>query len=104
MSQSTFKCTNCGYIPRDLPVSGSWYCPKCGKRMTIPQHRPRVARKFYKKPVTTQKTRDQITRKIYEKLTYDKIPDLGFKEPYLNPKIEPIIPKRRNKIRLFYKE
>ncbi|MFX0210882.1 MAG: hypothetical protein ACFFDT_33190 [Candidatus Hodarchaeota archaeon] len=104
MSQKKIKCTNCGHIPRDLPVSGSWYCPKCGKRTEIPHHRPRVARKFYKKPQITQKSRDQVTRKIYDRLTYEKTPDLGFKEPYLKPKINPILPKRRNKIRLFYKK
>ncbi|UCG90140.1 MAG: hypothetical protein JSU57_06705 [Candidatus Heimdallarchaeota archaeon] len=104
MAQRNIKCTNCGHIPRDLPVSGFWYCPKCGKRMEIPHHRPRVARKFYKKPQITQKSRDQVTRRIYDRLTDEKTPDLGFKEPYLKPKINPILPKRRDKIRLFYKK
>ena len=91
-------------MPRDLPVSGSWYCPKCGKRTVIPQQRPRATRKFYKKPTIPTRSRDQITTKLYNKMTYDKPTDHGFKEPYLNPKIKPIIPKRRDKIRLFFKE
>jgi predicted RNA-binding Zn-ribbon protein involved in translation (DUF1610 family) len=104
LAQKTFKCANCGYIPRDLPVSGSWYCPKCGKRMVISQQRPRVTRKFYKKPTITHKSRDRITTSLYDKMTYDQPTDHGFKEPYLNPKINPVIPKRRDKIRLFFKE
>ena len=104
MDKKIFKCSNCGYIPRDPPTFGSWYCPKCGKHMTIARQRPRVARKFHKKPEITQKTRDQISSKIYEKLTYGKAPDLGLKEPYMNPKISPILPKKRDKIQLFSKK
>ncbi|MHA2243404.1 MAG: hypothetical protein ACXADY_00385 [Candidatus Hodarchaeales archaeon] len=104
MNKKIFKCTNCSHIPRDPPISGSWYCPKCGKRITIAQQRPRAPRKFHKKPKIIQKSRDQVTTKIYDKLTYEKAPDLGFKEPYMNPKISPIIPKRRDKIQLFFKK
>lgn len=104
MAQKEIKCTSCGYIPRDLPVSGSWYCPKCGKRMVIPKQRPQVTRKYYKKPTPTSKSRDRITTSLYTKMTFDNPTDHGFKEPYINPKINPIIPKRRDKIRLFFKE
>ena len=98
MAYKTFKCTKCGYIPRDLPVSGSWYCPKCGKRTAIPQKRPRATRKFYKKPTIATRSRDQITTKLYNKMTYDKPTDRGFKEPYLNPKIKPIPPAHTSSV------
>ena len=104
MTQKKIQCTNCGHIPRDLPVSGSWFCPKCGKRSTFSHHRPKVTRKFYKKPDITRKSRDQITTKIYDNLTFDKSPDLGFKEPYINPRINPILPKKRTKLRIFFEE
>jgi len=104
MSHQNVKCSKCGYTPRDSPVSGVWYCPKCGKRMTIAASRPRVTRKFYRKPVTVQKSRDQVTSQIYRKLADEKPTDLGLKESYLNPKIDPILPKPRDKMRLFYKK
>ena len=72
--------------------------------MVIPHQRPRVARKFYKKPTIAPKSRDRITTRLYDKMTHEKSPDHGFKEPYLNPKISPIIPKRRDKVRLFFKK
>ena len=72
--------------------------------MEIPQHRPRVSRKFYTKPKKIRRTRDQITTTIYDKLTYEKTSNLGFKEAYLNPKIAPILPRIRDKIKLFFKK
>ena len=104
MAQKDFRCKSCGYIPRDIPRSGRWFCPKCGKSATIATQRPRVPKKFHRTPTRIRKTQDQIATQIYDKLAASKLTDLGFKEPYLNPKISHIIPQKREKIRLFYKK
>jgi uncharacterized Zn finger protein (UPF0148 family) len=104
MSQSVFRCPNCGYIPREPPISGSWYCPKCGKRMEISQPHPHTVKKSYKKPLYTQTSRDHMISQIYDKLKHEKKTDSGYKEPYLNPKIPPIQLKKRKNIRFFFKK
>lgn len=103
MSQKRFSCSNCGYIPKVTP-SGIWYCPKCGKKSTISKRSSRVVKRYYSKPKPIQTSRDQVISQIYDKLTYHKPNDLGYKDPYLNPSIQPIEPKKRKKIRLFFKK
>ena len=105
MDGNPFRCKNCGHIPRSPPHSGSWYCPKCGKRMTISAPQSSRPRRIPPKSVKrARKSRDQVTRQIYQSFTYEKSPNLGFKEPYINPNIHPIAPKKRNKIRIFTKK
>ena len=104
MEQKPFKCDKCGFTPRDNPVSGVYYCPKCGHRMTIATSRPRRVKRYSPKPQKTRVSRDQVYNQMYSKLTSEKPQDLGYKEPYLKPDIAPILPKRRDKIRLFFKK
>jgi uncharacterized Zn finger protein (UPF0148 family) len=101
--ESKFKCQFCGYIPRshEQPSTGAWYCPKCGKRTTIRLTVPSPKRTSYKTPRSRQASRDQISSQIYRELTKDKNQQLGLKEPYLNPTIQPIKPKLRKKVRIF---
>ena len=105
MSQDRFRCQNCGYTPSKSPVSGAWYCPKCGKRTNIPKNRPHVAKKWYRSaPIKKTVSRDQVMSRIYHNLASRTSPDLGLKERYLNPSLPPIEPKERKKIRLFIKK
>ncbi len=106
MEKKEFKCQFCGYFPRnhERPTSGSWYCPKCGRR-TISQQARAPTKKFTpKKPQPRRTSRDQITSQIYNKLTEQTSHDYGLKEPYLNPKIQPIKPKLRKRIRIFSRQ
>jgi uncharacterized Zn finger protein (UPF0148 family) len=100
-----FRCQFCGYTPplQEQPRSGTWFCPKCGKRVSISQPviLPRQSSK--KSSKRGKKTRDQITNQIYSKITKKTPPDLGLKEKYLNPENEPIVPKIRKKVRIFSK-
>ncbi|MHA2073312.1 MAG: hypothetical protein ACXACU_04530 [Candidatus Hodarchaeales archaeon] len=104
MEQRPFKCEKCGFTPRNTPVSGVWYCQKCGHRMRITQTRPHRVKRYSQKPKVTKVSRDQVYNQMYNQFTSEKPNDLGYKEPYLKPDITPIIPKRRDKIRLFYKK
>jgi len=105
LTNSKIRCKFCGYSPppNEQPNSGTWFCPKCGKRVLI--SRPVIfSRKSYSKNIhKSQKTRDQISNQIYSKITEKSSPDLGLKEKYLRPLIEPITPKKRKKIRVFSK-
>ncbi len=104
MRESEFKCQFCGYVPRsnEQPVTGAWYCPKCGKRTTIRLTVPSPRKFSAKKPQSRQTSRDRISSQIYSKFTKEKIQDFGLKDPYLNPSIQPIKPKLRRKVRIFY--
>lgn len=105
MNQDRFQCKNCGYAPSESPVSGAWYCPKCGKRTKISSNRPRVSKKrYHASPIKTTVSRDQVMSQIYDNLASRSSPDLGLKEPYLNPSFSPIEPKERKKVRLFIKK
>lgn len=104
MSLTQFKCNNCGYIPRDKPTSGRWFCPKCGKVTKIASSQPRVTRKYDRKPVYPTRSRDQVMDQIFQDLVKEKKPNLGYKEPYIHPEVPVIIPKLRYKLRLFLKE
>ena len=103
MKETEFKCQFCGYIPRshEQPVTGAWYCPKCGKRTTIRLTVPPPRRTSYKKPQTRQESRDRISSQIYSKLTQVKSQNFGLKDPYLNPSIQPIKAKVRKKVQIF---
>ena len=103
MNETEFKCQFCGYAPRshEQPVTGAWYCPKCGKRTTIRLTVPPPRKRSYKKPQSRQMSRDRISSQIYSKLTQEKTQDYGLKDPYLNPNIQPIKPKLRKKVRIF---
>ncbi|MFX0184972.1 MAG: hypothetical protein ACFE95_17960 [Candidatus Hodarchaeota archaeon] len=103
MIQKRFSCNNCGYIPQIAP-SGIWYCPKCGKKSIISKKSSRAIKRYYHKPKPVQTSRDQVISQIYDKLTYPEPNDHGYKDPYLNPSIQPIEPKKRKKIRLFFKK
>ena len=105
MNNNTIQCKFCGYTPplQEQPRSGTWFCPKCGKRVSISQPAIRSRQKSTKSSRKSKKTRDQIINQIYSKITKKSPPDLGLKEKYLNPKNEPIIPKSRKKIRFFSK-
>ncbi|MHA1940339.1 MAG: hypothetical protein ACXAB2_01435 [Candidatus Hodarchaeales archaeon] len=99
-----FKCKYCNFIPRsnEIPSTGVWYCPKCGKRTTLERAR-KIPRKFIHQKKTAKKiTRDQASSKIYSKFTFEKKPDFGLKAPYLKPTIKEIQPKIRKHIRVFY--
>lgn len=104
MGQNVFRCEKCGFLPRDSPVSGVWYCRKCGHKMRIANTRPRRTTTYSKKPKSVGTSRDQVYSQMYSKFTTDKPIDLGYKEPYLNPNINLILPKKRTKIRTFFKE
>lgn len=104
MGQTEFRCEKCGFYPRDSPVSGFWYCQKCGHKMRIASARPRRTVKYSKKPKSAGTSRDQVYSQMYSKFTTDKPIDLGYKEPYLKPNINLILPKKRTKIRTFYKK
>ena len=104
MERKPFKCEKCGFTPRDVPVSGVWYCQKCGHRMRITTSRPRRVKRYSPKPKKTRVSRDQVYTQMYSKFTSEQPQDLGYKEPYLKPDIAPILPKRRDKIRLFFKK
>ncbi len=105
MNNIEISCKFCGYAPpqHEQPRSGTWFCPKCGKRVSIsqPVFLPRQSRT--KNLPTRRKTRDEISNQIYSNITKTSPPDLGLKEQYLKPVIEPIIPKKRKKIRIFSK-
>ena len=103
MGQNSFRCEKCGYTPRDSPLSGIWYCQKCGHRMKIANRHSHKAPTYYKKPEPVRTSRDQVYSQMYSKLTSERPLDIGYKEPYIKPNIDPIFPKRRDKIRLFYK-
>ena len=79
MSHSEFKCTNCGYIPRDSPVSGKWYCPKCGKRSTIKIEQPRRSRSYLQHKNIHQKSKDEVYHDIYNHLNYKKLMQISRK-------------------------
>ncbi len=104
MGQNSFRCEKCGHIPRDSPISGIWYCEKCGHRMRIASNRSHKVPTYYKKPKPIGTSRDQVYSQMYSKLTSEKSLDIGYKEPYIKPNIDPIEPKRRDKIRFFYKK
>jgi uncharacterized Zn finger protein (UPF0148 family) len=103
VKESKFNCQFCGYVPRshEEPVTGAWYCPKCGKRTTIRLTVPSPRKTSFKKPKSPKLSRDRISSQIYSKLTQEKTQDYGLKDPYLNPKIQPIKPKLRKKVRIF---
>jgi uncharacterized Zn finger protein (UPF0148 family) len=103
MEQRGYSCSNCGYIPQVTP-SGVWYCPKCGKKSSVTKRSSRAVKKYYSKPKPVQISRDQVASQIYQKLTYPKSEDIGYKDQYLNPSIQPIEPKKRDKVRLFFKK
>ncbi|MHA1215269.1 MAG: hypothetical protein ACTSPG_08215 [Candidatus Hodarchaeales archaeon] len=84
-------------------MSGSWYCPKCGKKSSLLTDQLRSAHTYRKKVVEIKKSKDEIYDQIYTRLTIKEKKDLGYKSPYLNPSIKSIEPKQREKIRLFYK-
>ncbi|MFX0209740.1 MAG: hypothetical protein ACFFDT_27410, partial [Candidatus Hodarchaeota archaeon] len=94
----SYSCSNCGYIPQVTP-SGIWYCPKCGKKSTITKRSSRTVKRYYSRPKPVQTSRDQVTSQVYEKLTFSKLNNTGYKDQYLNPLIQPIEPKKREKIR-----
>ena len=104
MQKKPFKCDKCGFSPRHPPVSGVWYCPKCGHRMRMIISRPRRIPQYSQKPKKAAVSRDQVYTQMYSKLTSENPHDLGYKEPYLKPDIATILPKRRDKIRLFFKK
>ena len=103
MESREFRCQFCGYFPRnhEQPSSGSWYCPKCGKRTVLSQTRSSIKRIPPKRSQSRSTSRDRITSQIYRKLAQRSSPDHGLKEPYLNPKIQPIKPRKRKEIRIF---
>ncbi len=104
MNLVQFKCNNCGYIPRDKPTSGRWFCPKCGKVTLIASSQPRKPRKFDRKPIYRTRSKDQVMDQIYQDLAKEKNSNLGYKEPYIHPEVPVIVPKPRYKLRLFFKE
>ena len=107
MNENEFKYQFCGYIPREneQPRTGSWYCPKCGKRTTIKLTVPSPRKiALLKKQQRRQTSRDQISSQLYQELTKDINPNFGLKDPYLNPNISPIKPKNRKKVRVFAKK
>ena len=99
------SCQFCGFTPpqHEQPRSGTWFCPKCGKRVLISQPVILPRRSPSKHTPRTKKSRDQISNQIYSKITKISSPDLGLKEKYLKPKLEPIMPKKRKKVRIFSK-
>ncbi len=103
MKETKFKCQFCGYVPHshEQPGTGSWYCPRCGKRTTIRLNVPRPKKFSQKPPQSRQISRDQISSKIYNELTKGKGPEFGLKEPYIKPMIQPIKPKIRKEVRIF---
>ncbi|WP_455143183.1 hypothetical protein [Candidatus Hodarchaeum mangrovi] len=101
MSHSEFRCINCGYIPHESPVSGNWYCPKCGKRSTIKIEQPLHVRSYLRHKSVHQRSKDEIYNDIYKKLTLEEKQELGYKEPYINPVLSSVEPKKRETIRLF---
>ncbi len=105
LNNNEISCQFCGYTPpqHEQPRSGTWFCPKCGKRVSISQPVILPRQSHSKKLPRRQKTRDQISNQIYSNITKTSTPDLGLKEQYLKPVVEPIIPKKRNKIRIFSK-
>ncbi|MCK4847524.1 MAG: hypothetical protein KAT16_00705 [Candidatus Heimdallarchaeota archaeon] len=105
MKNIKFNCQFCGYTPpiEEQPRSGAWFCPKCGKRVLISQPVIYPRSSSPKNIRRNKKTRDQITNQIYSKITKKSTPDLGLKEKYLKPLDEPIVPKKRNKVRIFTK-
>jgi predicted nucleic-acid-binding Zn-ribbon protein len=105
LNNNAIQCKFCGYTPplQEQPRSGTWFCPKCGKRVLISQPVILPGQKITKSSRKSKKTRDQITNQIYSKITKNVPPDLGLKEKYLNPRLEPIVPKKRKKIRIFSK-
>lgn len=101
MSHSEFRCIYCGFIPRESPISGNWYCPKCGKRSSIKIEQSRRVRPVFKHKNIHPKSKDEIFHDIYKKLTLEEKQELGYKEPYINPSISLVEPKKRENIRLF---
>ncbi|NHJ00527.1 MAG: hypothetical protein EAX86_00215 [Candidatus Heimdallarchaeota archaeon] len=104
MSNPDLKCSNCGYNPRQVPKSGVWYCPKCGRRnVKIERNYAQKGSRYPKKSILPSMSRDQVMKQLYEQLTAEKEVDGGYKEPYLNPDIPVILPIKRNRIKVFYK-
>ena len=106
MESREFRCQFCGYSPRnhEQPSSGSWYCPKCGKRTVISQTRSTIKRIPPKKSQSRSTSRDRIASQIYRRFAQQSSAGHGLKEPYLNPKIQPIKPRLRKQIRVFSKK
>ncbi len=104
MAKSNFRCKYCNYMPRssEMPLTGVWYCPKCGKRTTL-ERTQKTPRKFtHQRKTRSHITRDQASSQIYSKHTSVNKKDHGLKTPYLNPDIKEIQPKIRNRVRVFY--
>jgi hypothetical protein len=104
MSKEEFKCVHCGYKPRDSPLSGSWYCPRCGRRTNLDFLKPKKKKQYYRKSSSTSRSKDEVYDHIYKQFTIEEKPELGYKEPYLNPSVPPVILKKREKFRLFMRK
>jgi ribosomal protein L37AE/L43A len=105
LMNNSIECKFCGYTPppQEQPRSGTWFCPKCGKSVSIsqPVNLPKqVSPKNLRRSI---KSRDQISNQIYSNITKKMPSDLGLKEKYLNPRFEPIVPKKRKKVKIFSK-
>lgn len=105
LDSMNFKCKYCNYIPRanEIPSTGVWYCPKCGKRTKLEQKQKKPHKYIQSKKPTRRITRDQASSQTYSQYTREKKNDYGLKTPYLTPPIEELRPKRRTQIPVFYK-
>ena len=106
MNNNSIKCQFCGYTPPsdEQPSSGTWFCPRCGKRIRISQPVNLSQKSFTQKKRNRRTSRDQISNQIYSKMTKKTSTNHGLKEKYLNPKIDPITPRTRKGIRIFSKK
>ncbi|MFW9780001.1 MAG: hypothetical protein ACFFE8_14190 [Candidatus Heimdallarchaeota archaeon] len=105
-NEESVQCRHCGHVPRDKPVSGRWFCPRCGKANVVAQARRYQRPNLVQKSQQQQPSKDKIYTQLYDKLASlgrqdTPEPELGYKEPYINPPIPVIQPKERKKIKVF---